>query len=101
MDKKVNKLIQKINECSDKNIVLLLGLSECPYTLKSKNYLNSKNINYKYYKIDKYHDIFIDLLQQIYKKKLFDIDINHKTFPIIFINNKFIGGYSDLIKYQF
>ena len=102
MDKKVNKLIKKINEYSDKNLVLLLGLSQCPYTLKSKNYLNSKNIKYKYYSIDKYRNIFFELLQKINEiEKSFNININHNTFPIIFINNKFIGGYSELIQYEF
>lgn len=104
MDKKVYKLIKKINKYNDKDKVLLLGLSQCPFTSKSKFYLDSKNIEYKFYPIDKYRDIFFDLLQKINdiqknESTSFDIDINHKTFPIIFIKNKFIGGYSDLIKF--
>ncbi len=102
MDKKVYKLIKKINKYNNQDIVLLLGLSQCPFTSKSKIYLDSKNIKYKFYSIDKYRDIFFELLQKIndlQKNELttFDIDINHKTFPIVFIKNKFIGGYSDLI----
>jgi len=105
MDKKVYRLISKINEYNDKDKVLLLGLSQCPYTLKSKEYLDSNEIKYKFYPIDKYRDIFFDLLQKIDKMEKeeeetsFDININHKTFPIIFIKNKFIGGYTDLINF--
>jgi glutaredoxin len=101
MDKKINKLIKVINNCAENNHVLLLGLSYCPYTSKSKNYLKSNNIKYIYYTVDKYYDIFIDLLNQLNNKdSSFEININHKTFPIIFYNNKFIGGYSELIKYD-
>jgi glutaredoxin len=101
MEKKINKLIKVINKCAENNYVLLLGLSYCPYTIKSKNYLKSNNIKYIYFTIDKYYDIFIDLLNQLNNKdSSFEININHKTFPIIFYNNKFIGGYSELIDYD-
>jgi glutaredoxin len=26
-----------------------------------------------------------------------EIDLNHKTFPIIFLNKKFLGGYNELV----
>jgi len=102
MDKKINKLNKIIKQADENDTVLLLGLSYCPFTLKSKDFLNSNNIKYKYYTIDKYHDIFINLLFELNEKnKNLNIDINHKTFPIIFYKNKFIGGCSDLIKYNF
>ena len=101
-DNKVNKLIKKINSCADKNVVLLLGLKNCPFTFKSKNYLDTNKIKYKYYSIDKYRDILFDLLNKINDlDSSFNINLNHKTFPVIFINNKFIGGFSELIKYSF
>jgi glutaredoxin len=101
MDKKINKLIKVINNCAENNYVLLLGLSYCPYTIKSKKYLKSNDIKYIYYSVDKYYDIFIDLLNKLNNKdNSFEININHKTFPIIFYNSKFIGGYSDLIEYN-
>jgi len=100
MNSKIKKLIIKINEYNDQDKVLLLGLSYCPYTLKSKKYLDSKNLKYKYYNIDKYHNIFIDLLHQLAdQEKSFNINASHKTFPVIFYNKKFIGGFDDLIKY--
>ena len=102
INKKINKLTKIINQADENNTVLLLGLSYCPFTLKSKNFLNSNNIKYKYYTVDKYRDIFINLLLELNKKdKNLNIDINHKTFPIIFYKNKFIGGCSDLLKYKF
>ncbi len=101
-DNNVNKLIKKINLNAQKNIVLLLGLKNCPFTLKSKNYLNSNNIKYKYYSIDKYRDIIFDIFKKIHGlDQSYDINLNHKTFPVIFIDNKFIGGFSELIKYSF
>jgi len=100
--KKVNKLILKINEFNDSKKFLVLGLSECPFSLKTKEYLKSHNLNYKFYNIDNYREIFFQLLNKLSDiKPEFNINLNHKTFPVIFYNNKFIGGFSDLVESHF
>ena len=102
VEDKADKLLKKINSNAQKNIVLLLGFKNCPFTLKSKNYLDTNNIKYKYYSIDKYRDILFDILNKIHDlDSSYNINLNHKTFPVIFIDNKFIGGFSELIKYSF
>ena len=93
----IDKLYKKIN--NNNTFVLVFGISTCGYCKETIKYLQENNIPYKYYKIDKYYNIFFKILEKLYKKYP-DIlyDSNHKTYPIIFINRKFIGGYSDLIK---
>lgn len=93
----VNKLYKKINKNHDK--VIIFGLSYCGYCRSTIQYLKEKNIPFKYYKIDKYYDIFFKILNklmEIHPELAFDS--NHKTFPIIFIDRRFIGGYTDLIQ---
>ncbi len=98
MYSKVIKLYKKINNDSD--VFIIFGLSYCGYCKNTIKYLKNKNLEFKYYNIDKDYDIFLNLLSQIPKiNPNIEIDSNHKTFPIIFLNKKFIGGYSDLINF--
>jgi len=97
MDKKVMKLYQKIND--NKDTFIIFGLSYCGYSSGAKKYLKSKDIKYKYYNIDQDYNIFFKLLNQVSKiDKNLEINPEHKTFPVIFYNKNFIGGYSDLIQ---
>ena len=49
--------------------------------------------------MDKYYEIFIPILEKLIKlNPSLQINPEHRTFPVIFYNKKFIGGYSDLIK---
>ena len=94
MDDKLNILYKKINSKD----IIIFGLSYCGYSAKTVEYLKQKNIKFKYYIVDKYYDIFIKLLHELSKIYLnLNINIHHKTFPVIFIKNKFIGGYNELI----
>ena len=96
----IDKLYKKINK--NNKYVLVFGKSTCRYCKEAIKYLKENNIPYKYYKIDEYYNIFFKILEKLNKKHQ-DIlyDSNHKTYPIIFINKKFIGGYSELIKINF
>lgn len=58
----------------------------CPYCKQAKNLLEEKNIPYKEYPIDGNDEK---------KKELYE-KTNQNTVPFIFINDKFIGGYSEL-----
>lgn len=66
----------------------------CPYCDKAKSLLSQKGINYKVEVANNSNKV------QIYKK----VDIitnNYRYFPMIFHNGKFIGGYTELEKYNF
>ncbi len=98
MDSKIDKLYRKIN--NDKKDVIIFGLSYCEFCKKTLELVKKKKISYKYYTIDKYYNIFFIIINEV--AKLFpnlNININHKTVPVIFIKKKFIGGYTDFIKY--
>ncbi len=66
----------------------------CGYCKKAKELLNKNNIKFQEVEITDNNK------EKIYK----DIDVytnNYRSVPIIFINDKFIGGYTDLKKYKF
>jgi glutaredoxin len=97
MDSKVEKLYKKIS--NDKKEVIFFGLSYCEYCKKTIELLKKKKITYKYYQIDNYYNIFFNVLNEVLKLyPNIGIDPNHKTFPVIFIKKKFIGGYTELNK---
>lgn len=97
MDNKVLKLIKKIQNNNDTFVVFTL--SHCGYCKNTIKLLKNKNLKYKNYEIDKYYDIFIKLLKNVGKiHPEFKINLLHETFPVIFYNSKFIGGYDNLIK---
>lgn len=97
INKKANQILDKILKNND--MYLVFGLSTCGYCKKTINFLQEKNLQFKYYEMDKYYEIFVPILEKLIEigSKL-EIDPEHRTFPIIFYNQKFIGGYTDLIK---
>ena len=66
--------------------------SDCSYCTKAKYLLTDDNLTV--YVCDSYLDTdreeFIDFIKKIAGKE-------HRTFPIIFKDSKYIGGYSDLL----
>lgn len=58
----------------------------CPYCIDAKKLLESKNIPYTEYKIDRDNE----------KKKELYNKTGQDTVPYIFINDTFIGGYDEL-----
>lgn len=61
--------------------------SYCPYCHRAKSMLESMHL--------KYEEIPVD--DPIEQQKLID-KTNHMTVPQIFIDEKFIGGYDDLVE---
>jgi glutaredoxin len=93
-----NVILNKIQKTQDRFIIF--GLISCPYTLISKQSVKENKLKYKFYPIDKYRKIFHESLYKLDEtNKYLELNLNHRTFPIIFYNNKFIGGSSDLINY--
>ena len=85
--------IHNINQhvYNKKPLVIYFYKEGCPYCRDAKELLKSKNIPFKEIKVTDSN------IEKIYKK------IDNKTkkyryFPIIFKNNIFIGGFSDLNK---
>jgi len=96
MDSKTLSIYKKIFK-SNCNIIIF-GLSYCGYSKAAINYLKQKKICYKYYEIDNIYDIFFEKiigLSNLHPE--LNINLSHKTFPVIFVNKKFIGGYTELI----
>lgn len=95
VDEKTRQILQKIDE--NKNTYLIFGLSTCGYCKKAILYVKENNISFKYYEMDKYYKIFIPILKKLSNMKpSLEIKPEHDTFPVIFRNGKFIGGYTDL-----
>ena len=66
----------------------------CPYCDKAKSLLSQKGINYK-------AEVANDSNKVKIYKKVDNITNNYRYFPMIFHNGKFIGGYTELEKYNF
>jgi len=97
--KKISMFYDKI--VTNKNFYIVFGIDKCSYCTKTIDWLYANNKSFKYYNIIKYRSIFINILKKIneYDPEL-SININHETFPVIFYNGKWIGGYSDIIHYN-
>lgn len=97
MNSKVDKLYQKIN--NDNKSIIIFGLSYCVYCKKTLELLKKNKISYKYYSIDKYFNLFFNVLIEVSKiYPNFQINPKHKTVPVIFYKKKFIGGFTELSK---
>lgn len=96
VESKAKKILQKIN--SNPNTWLIFGLNDCKYCKNAVTYSTEKNLQFKYYSVDNYYDYFLNILKKLSELKPYlQIDPNHQTFPAIFYNGKFIGGYSELV----
>lgn len=69
--------------------VEIYSKSNCPYCDMAKDFFNSKDIVFTSYNAENV-DIFNELMER---------NPNARTMPQIFINNKLVGGYTDLIEW--
>jgi glutaredoxin 3 len=86
----INKPSPRIVRKSPKKAinVLIYTIPTCPYCIKAKQLLTSKNIPY----------IEVNLQNEpVLRNKLIE-KTGQKTVPQIFINDQFIGGYNELSK---
>lgn len=70
--------------------IIVYGKQSCKYCNMAKEWLTGKNLSYTY----------IDVLKDINTDQLKDLkaQYNMNTVPIVVINDKLIGGYSELVK---
>jgi glutaredoxin 3 len=66
--------------------VILYSADWCPFCVRAKRLLEEKKIDFKEVNVDEHPN----LRQEITAKT------GHKTIPQIFINDQFIGGFSEL-----
>lgn len=66
--------------------VLIYSKTYCPYCDRAKSLFKSKNVSYEEIMLDDKDDEFTALKQKT----------GMMTVPQIFINDKLVGGYSDL-----
>jgi glutaredoxin 3 len=71
------------------NNVIIYTINNCIYCNLAKELFKKNNINYKEINVEKDINLFNDLLKLT----------GCKTVPQIFINEKFVGGYNDLVKF--
>jgi glutaredoxin len=72
------------------------GKTDCPYCLKVKDLLAEYNEPMTYVNCDEYlvanKDAFLAFIKAKSGKE-------HKTFPMVFSDGKFVGGYTDTIQF--
>ena len=73
----------------NKNTYDIITLSNCPYCSKLIKLLKDKNIKYNNLEIQN-NDTTKKNICNLFVKEVFQIE--HNTFPKIFVNGKFIGG---------
>lgn len=68
--------------------VLIYSKVPCPYCDRAKQFFKQRNIPFEE----------IDLTGQYEEMKQLKERTGHMTFPQIYVNDQFIGGYSDLME---
>ena len=82
-----NPLRKKECPLPPKKGIIIYGASYWSIVPKPGKYLDKKKKEYTYVDIDKVKN---------YQKNIFPLTDNYEYIPVIFINGKFIGGYSEL-----
>jgi glutaredoxin len=73
------------------NKIVVFSKPGCPYCAKAKTFLNSRNLPFTEIALNP------NEINYEYKRdRLFNY-YNHKSYPLIVIDNKLLGGYSELI----
>jgi glutaredoxin len=82
----------------DNNNYCIFYSEECGYSKNALKLLQDRREKFKGYIIEKNYSSKDELLKILRKNAHKNgFDINHTTKPIIFYNNKFIGGYTELL----
>ena len=68
--------------------IIVYSKDQCGYCVKAKALLNSKSIEFKEININEKAEAFEYIVSQ-----------GHRSMPQIYIDDKSIGGYTELLKY--
>ena len=82
--------INKTKTINNIDNLTLYILERCSYCVMAKNLLNKYNIEYDVVDVSNKPEL---------RKQLMD-ETKQRTVPMIFINNKFIGGYTQLLELE-
>ena len=80
----------------DNNKFVIFSKDNCKYCEKSTDLMKSKNIEYYKFNISDYleHEAFDNIFDKLMLRSN-----NGKSYPMIFIDKEYIGGYNQLIAY--
>ena len=67
--------------------VIIYSTAICPYCIKAKQLLESKNVDYQELRIDKHPELVADVVEK---------SGGQKTVPQIFVDDYHVGGCDDL-----
>lgn len=68
--------------------IILYSLDGCRYCVAAEEFLKKKSIPYDVIKLRRNNDLATKLFNQT----------GQRTVPYVFVNDKFIGGYQDLVQ---
>lgn len=68
--------------------IKIYSTEHCPYCIRAKNFFKDKGLVYE----------DIDLTNQFDEIDAMKEKTGHRTVPMIFVGEEFIGGYTDLIE---
>ena len=83
-----NPLRKKECPLPPKKGIIVYGASWCEPCRMTKKYLDEQGKKYNYVDIEKVKG---------YQERIYPLTNNYRYIPVIFINGKFIGGYSELV----
>lgn len=84
--------MEEIKEMINSDCVVVFSQTRCSYCIKLKDALNNLNIRFSEINLGRYETSVAQSLLNY---------TNNKTVPQLFINNKYIGGYSEFQKINF
>jgi len=68
--------------------VMIYSKDACPFCVKAVNLLNTTDLEFEEMKLDKHFS----------REELLEWFPNAKTFPVITLDNMWIGGYNELVE---
>lgn len=77
------------------NFVTVYTKPDCIYCVKTKQFLDENNVKYKIINLQPGTNEYNVIVSRL------KADTGHNTFPFIFINDKFIGGFKELSTMSF
>jgi glutaredoxin len=73
------------------NSILIFTKIGCPYCKKAKDFFNSLNLPYQETILDPNDPNYVSKRDNLFN------NTGHRSYPIIYIGNQFVGGYSELV----